>query len=504
MPAGAPSRGASSRRAAPVDAAFEWPDASDPAVLRRRSADGGLARFDRAKLRTFEPRLLLPAGDAAVAAGAGAGALLIWSAADGVPFTWTYVWSHAVWLWLAPPWLLLLLPAYRTGAAYSVRTAAAVAVRAAVGVAGLYLLVYFLSPRDLLPRIVVLSFLALAAPSTVAWRAAAVRLFLRGRRGARVAIVGAGAAAREIGELLRARAPHSRVTAFVSSPGQTAWRLPGTAAVAGAAGLERLVAEGQASELVLTREAARDDELLRAVVRAQQRGVEVVHMQTLYEEMLGRVPVRHLDPDRTLSSLAGVVQRGKASETVKRAVDVAAGGVGCVLLALLLPVLVPAIWLDVGRPAFFRQRRAGLSSRPFALLKFRTMGLDAERDGPQWASDDDARTSRFGRFLRKSRLDETPQFWNVLKGDMSLIGPRPERPEFVEQLERLIPFYRERLMVRPGLTGWAQVNFRYGSSVDDSATKLEYDLYYVKRRSLLFDLLIALRTVGTVLRFAGR
>ena len=504
MPAGAPSRGASSRRAAPVDAAFEWPDASDPAVLRRRSADGGLARFDRAKLRTFDGRLLLPAGDAAVAAGAVAGALLIWSAAEGVPFTWTYVWSHAVWLWLAPPWLLLLLPAYRTGAAYSVRTAAAVAVRAAVGGAGLYLLVYFLSPRDLLPRIVVLSFLALAAPSTVAWRAAAVRLLLRGRRGARVAIVGAGAAAREIGELLRARAPHSRVTAFVSSPGQTAWRLPGTAAVAGATGLERLVAEGQASELVLTREAARDDELLRAVVRAQQRGVEVVHMQTLYEEMLGRVPVRHLDPDRTLSSLAGVVQRGKASETVKRAVDVAAGGVGCVLLALLLPVLVPAIWLDVGRPAFFRQQRVGLSSRPFALLKFRTMGLNAERDGPQWASDDDARTSRFGRFLRKSRLDETPQFWNVLKGDMSLIGPRPERPEFVDQLERLIPFYRERLMVRPGLTGWAQVNFRYGSSVDDSATKLEYDLYYVKRRSLLFDLLIALRTVGTVLRFAGR
>lgn len=187
-----------------------------------------------------------------------------------------------------------------------------------------------------------------------------------------------------------------------------------------------------------------------------------------------------------------------------RAVDLAAGSIGCLVTLLLLPVVALAIRLDDGGPVFFRQRRVGLGGRAFRLLKFRTMAPDAERDGPRWAAVGDARVTRVGRFLRASHLDETPQFWNVLKGEMSLIGPRPERPEFVAELERRIPGYRDRFRVRPGLTGWAQVNYRYGDSVGAAAEKLQYDLYYIRRRSVALDFLIVLKTVRRMLQFGGR
>ena len=145
-----------------------------------------------------------------------------------------------------------------------------------------------------------------------------------------------------------------------------------------------------------------------------------------------------------------------------------------------------------------------LAGRNFRVLKFRTMGPDAERDGPRWAEADDPRASRFGRFLRRSRLDEFPQFWNVLRGEMSLVGPRPERPEFLADLVRRIPSYRERLLVRPGVSGWAQVNYRYGGSVDGALDKLEYDLYYIKHRSFWLDAAIVWRTIWTVLALGGR
>jgi lipopolysaccharide/colanic/teichoic acid biosynthesis glycosyltransferase len=168
-------------------------------------------------------------------------------------------------------------------------------------------------------------------------------------------------------------------------------------------------------------------------------------------------------------------------------------------------IIAPAIWLDSGRPILFGQRRMGRGGAPFKLIKFRTMAQDAEADGPpRWAGRRDPRVTRVGRFLRRTRLDELPNVVNVLRGEMSLVGPRPERPEFVAQLEREIPFYRTRLLVRPGLTGWAQVNYPYGDSVHGALEKLEYDLYYVKHRSLFFDLWILVRTVGTVVALRGR
>ena len=183
---------------------------------------------------------------------------------------------------------------------------------------------------------------------------------------------------------------------------------------------------------------------------------------------------------------------------VKRVMDIGLALVGLVLSLPLMLLAACAIKLDSKGPVFFRQHRVGERGRIFVLRKFRSMTVDAERDGPVWAAAHDSRVTRVGRWLRRTRLDELPQFWNVLAGDMSFVGPRPERPEFVEQLQREIPFYMGRHSVKPGITGWAQVRHRYAASIEDSMEKLQYDLYYIKNMSPLLDVVILLSTLQVV------
>jgi exopolysaccharide biosynthesis polyprenyl glycosylphosphotransferase len=180
--------------------------------------------------------------------------------------------------------------------------------------------------------------------------------------------------------------------------------------------------------------------------------------------------------------------------------DVAVAGLGVLLVSPLMPVLALLIKLDSPGPIFFRQVRVGQGDKEFTLIKFRSMRQDAESaTGAVWAEQDDARVTRLGRLLRKYRLDEIPQLFNVLHGDMSLVGPRPERPEFVAKLAEMIPYYSERHFVKPGVTGWAQVCYPYGASVQDAIEKLRYDLYYVKNLSIFFDIRIMLRTIAVIL-----
>ncbi|MBL9199790.1 MAG: sugar transferase [Opitutaceae bacterium] len=186
----------------------------------------------------------------------------------------------------------------------------------------------------------------------------------------------------------------------------------------------------------------------------------------------------------------------------KRIVDIVVGIAGLVLFLPAAPIVMLIIRLQDGGPIFYSQTRVGLRNRPFRILKFRTMRRDAEVKGIQWARENDERATAFGRFLRKSRIDEVPQFWNILRGEMSFIGPRPERPELAAQLEREIPFYRLRHLIKPGLTGWAQVNCAYGASVDDTREKLSYDLHYLKYASVAGELHIVLRTVVAMVRGA--
>jgi lipopolysaccharide/colanic/teichoic acid biosynthesis glycosyltransferase len=175
------------------------------------------------------------------------------------------------------------------------------------------------------------------------------------------------------------------------------------------------------------------------------------------------------------------------------------------LLSLpLIAIIALAVVAESGLPAFYRQVRMGRGGHPFVLTKFRTMSRDAEKDGVRWAEIGDPRSTRVGLFLRRTRLDELPNLWAVLRGDLSMVGPRPERPEFLDVLERQVPLYRARLTAAPGLTGWAQINHDYGDSEEDAAAKLEYDLYYIKHQSLWFDLVILTRTISTMLRATGR
>jgi sugar transferase (PEP-CTERM system associated) len=234
----------------------------------------------------------------------------------------------------------------------------------------------------------------------------------------------------------------------------------------------------------------------------KNRGVQVQDGNDVYESITGEVPIESIRLSWLLFSSGYFASR--LFLFYKRFASLATSIVGLVLSLPLLPLVVLAIKLSSPGHIFYRQIRVGRDGKVFRCYKFRTMRSDAEADsGPTWATDDDPRITRVGRFLRKTRIDEIPQLLNVLRGDMSLVGPRPERPEFVAALNQKIPYYHLRHSVRPGITGWAQILYRYGSSVEDAKEKLRYDLYYIKNMSVGLDLLIILSTVKIILLGRG-
>ena len=463
-------------------------------------------RLLRPQLGGWNLRSLLHFGDAVAAAWAVVVALWIWSAIDGHAFTLLYVKSQATYFLLIGAWLLQMRTqlAYHPSVSFSLRRTAIAVARAAATGAGLYAVFYFFAPREMLPRLVILNFLALTAMMTLAWRATCRHVLASRMQRVPVAVVGTGPAGRFVAELLMEKAPHKEVVALVHVGNRGQRHSAEQPPVVAPQVLRQLVAHAHVSELVAATDGETGAEVLRTVVSAQERGIDVVSMQAVYEELLRRLPLRYVEPARTVASLSHARRISSASWMLKRGIDAVAGCIGCAVLALLLPVLALGVWLDVGRPVFFRQERLGLAGRPFRLIKLRTMAADSGREGTRSVGVDGPRVSGFGRFLRRSRLDETPQFWNVLWGEMSLVGPRPEWAALVDELVRRIPCYRERLFVRPGLTGWAQVNYGYASSVEDVATRLEYDLYYIKHRSLWLDAEIVWRTVWTMVTLSGR
>jgi lipopolysaccharide/colanic/teichoic acid biosynthesis glycosyltransferase len=244
--------------------------------------------------------------------------------------------------------------------------------------------------------------------------------------------------------------------------------------------------------------------MFQALLDAQEQGVEITTMPLVYEELLSRVPIYLLESDWIIRSFMDQARSNTFYELLKRIIDFIGGLIGVLITAVLFPFIAVAIVLDSGFPVSFTQNRLGRRGQIYKIYKYRTMRQDSEKDGfVQVTRQKDERITRVGSFLRKSHLDELPQFINVLLGDMSLVGPRAERSELVERLQECIPFYRARLLVKPGITGWAQVNFGYAATVEDTAIKLEYDLYYIKHRSLILDFIILLRTVGTVVGFRG-
>jgi sugar transferase (PEP-CTERM system associated) len=227
-------------------------------------------------------------------------------------------------------------------------------------------------------------------------------------------------------------------------------------------------------------------------------GVSFDHLASVYEQYTGKIAVDNLRPSWLIFSEG--FKKSRVQVAVKRAIDILGAGIGLVAAFPVMLVVAAAVKLSSPGPVLYHQSRVGLRGRLFTVHKFRSMRQDAEsQTGPVWASADDNRVTRVGRLLRRSRLDELPQLWNVLRGDMSIVGPRPERPEFVRSLTEDIPFYGQRHIVRPGLTGWAQVCYTYGASVEDALEKLQYDLFYIKNMSVGLDLFVIAKTVKTVL-----
>lgn len=233
-------------------------------------------------------------------------------------------------------------------------------------------------------------------------------------------------------------------------------------------------------------------------------GTPVVTVADFYEKFWFMIPVTGIDSNWFLRSQGFSVLNNSIAQRVKRLIDI---GLSLLLLTVSFPIIVLCaviIKLTSRGPVLYQQTRVGLEGKPFTIVKLRTMVQNAETEGAQWASSNDPRTTWFGRFLRQTRLDEIPQCWNVLRGEMSFVGPRPERPEFTKGLAESIPYYDLRHLVKPGITGWAQVIFPYGASTEDSLKKLQYELFYIKNQSLLLDLNIMIRTLITVFQRAGR
>jgi len=259
--------------------------------------------------------------------------------------------------------------------------------------------------------------------------------------------------------------------------------------------IEEICRRHSISEVVVANESTHQREHVRAALACLRLGCRVTDETTFFESTYGEVPVTHIQPTWFLAADLKAQRREHAF--AKRIFDTTLAAIGLVLTAPLMLLVAAIIRLREGGPAIYSQTRVGQGGRTFTLYKFRTMIVDAEADGMAWCQANDPRITPFGHFLRRSRIDELPQLWNILRGDMSIVGPRPERPEFTEQLSQVIPFYDERHLIKPGLTGWAQINFSYGASVSDARRKLQLDLFYIKHAAFELDLVILLRTFGT-------
>ncbi len=366
-----------------------------------------------------------------------------------------------------------------------------------------YLLIFFSMPTEL-PRGIVV-YHGVAAMTLIAlWRGAYIRVAPFRRR---ALIVGAGDAGREIARVIRSQfQTHYDIIGFVDDDAaKQGQRVEGLNVLGTRADLTRLVQEHRVAEIILAITRALSDDLFAALLDAQELGVDIAPMPLVYEEVTGRVPVRYIGD----SWYVALPLRHASSEglygALKRVFDVTIALIGLSVFALMLPFLALAIKLDSSGAVFYAQPRAGQGGRIFRVLKLRTMVRDAEANGQAvWAARNDPRVTRVGKILRRLHLDEVPQFWNVLRGEMSIVGPRPERPEFVAQLEKQIPFYRLRHAVKPGIAGWAIAHADYVDSVEDARLRVEYDLYYIKHQSLGLDVWILFRAIGHVLAFKGR
>lgn len=318
-----------------------------------------------------------------------------------------------------------------------------------------------------------------------------------------VLIIGTNREIELIVEIIKQEAPTFFIAgAIVNSEENTIADIP----VILAKNIFKTIEKKKVSEVIIASNGSNDfpDELVDSLIRLMEKGIAIKEYTQVYEDLANRVPVQYIGREFYKYFPFSRSNQNRLYLFFNRIIDIFLAIIGLIVFTCCLPLVLAGNLFGNKGSLFYAQERVGANGKSFMIYKLRSMVADAEKMGAMWAQKNDPRITKFGHFLRKSRLDEMPQFINVLKGEMSMIGPRPERPVFVNELSKSLPFYEVRHMIKPGVTGWAQVNTEYGSSEEDSLKKLQYDLYYIKHRSLFMDFNIIFKTLSTILFYRGR
>jgi exopolysaccharide biosynthesis polyprenyl glycosylphosphotransferase len=462
------------------------------------------------RVRVREQRTILLLGDAFVSLLALFGGLYFWGQKDAwLKFSLNFLQERvAIWFYLLPLiWMVFLVELYDLHRAKNLRqTVAGIALAALAGLL-LYALVYLVSLKGSLPRLGIGIFLIFASILTLIWRLVYIQIFTAQAFLRRVLVIGAGKAGETIAQVYRKLRPQPffLVGFMDDDPKKIGGKLEGFPILAGNDRLLAIIETEGITEIVIAITGEMQGRTFQVLLDAQESGVDIIPMPVLYEELLGRVPIHHLESEWLIRSFVNDAQAGGFYEFAKRLMDILVALAGLSICIILFPITAIMILLESRSPILYKQIRSGKGGKEYTIYKFRTMYQDAEKDGrAQVTHEKDERITRVGGLLRRTHIDELPQFWNVLRGEMSIVGPRAERPELIIEYQKEIPLYRARLLVKPGITGWAQVNYGYSATIAQTVVKLEYDLYYIKHRSLLMDILIILRTITQVIGFRGR
>jgi len=464
----------------------------------------------RFRFRFVERRVLLLNGDILAEALALMSALVIWgNQAQPQGFSFSFIFDRVPgWFYFLPlVWFFLIIELYdiRKASSWN-RTLQGVMTAALIG-SILYLGLYFTSPPESLPRTGVAVFIIASVIFTMLWRLFYIRFLTTEIFLPRVLLVGGGVSGRlllQAFEKIESK-PYYIIGIIDDDPAKLGQEIDGYRVLGSGPDLLDVIEKEKISDIIVAITGVIKGGTFQALLDAQELGVEITRMPVAYEDLTQRVPIRILETDWILRSFVDDTSVSGVYHVAKRVMDLLGGLIGVgIFLLLLLPIGL-LIFLDDGFPILYRQERLGQGAKPYKILKFRTMVKDAELNGEEkWASEDDQRITSVGRFLRRTHLDEFPQFINVLKGEMSLVGPRSERPSLIKKLQKQVPFYRARLLVKPGVTGWAQINYGYPETIEETVDKLEYDLFYIKNRTILLDLRIILGTPATIFGLKGK
>lgn len=465
----------------------------------------GLFRLERG-----EQRALLVFGDLLVAILALVVAMLFWAEGD----TWFGLTLEFLrtripgWFYFLPLlWMVLVVDSYDVRKSSNlITTLKTLAISFLVAI-GIYLAIYFASPPNSLPRLGVAIFFVLAAVFTLLWRLVYVKLFATVSKQKRVLIIGAGRAGTALTQIVTEQdpPPFTLIGLIDDNPDKLGTSVEGFPILGNHTNLHEIIENQNITDLILAISNEMNHGMFQNILTAQEQGMNMATMQDTYESLTGRVPISLLESDWVIRSFIDRTPTSGFYRLAKRLIDLGLSLVGMIGLIVLYPFIALLIKLDSKGPIIFKQTRLGRGGKPYLIYKFRTMkdSSDMEKEALVTASND-PRVTRVGRLLRKTHLDEIPQIINVLRGQMSFVGPRSERNELVSVFQKDVPFYRARMLVKPGITGWAQIHQAYAETVEETAIKLEYDLYYIEHASIMMDILIMLRTITSVLGFKGR